>query len=175
VAERALDINAAKNDPRVVAKAYTGVWNYFAAVDHTNPLFKEARVRQALSLSVDRRRILGEQWGYYGVIVNSPINPSLPAFDKKIPAPEYDPVKAKTLLAEAGWHPGKDGVLEKDGKRFTFSIVTFAGPAYHGHRVPGRLEEARPRRRRFPDALGRPFPSGKVRGHQLPLAFRVLP
>jgi peptide/nickel transport system substrate-binding protein len=123
------DFNAAKNDPRLVAKAYTGVWNYFTAVDHTNPLFKDARVRQALTLGLDRRRLLTEQWGSYGAIVNSPINPSLPAFDKKVAAPEYDPAKAKSLLAEAGWRPGKDGVVEKDGKRFAFSIVTFAGPA----------------------------------------------
>jgi peptide/nickel transport system substrate-binding protein len=123
------DFNAAKSDPRVVARAYAGVWNYFTAVDHTNPLFKDPRVRQALTLAIDRRRILDEQWGGYGVIANSPINPSLPAFDKKVAAPAYDPVKAKGLLAEAGWRAGNDGILEKDGKRFAFSIVNFAGPS----------------------------------------------
>ena len=123
------DFNAAKTDPRLVARAYTGVWNYFTAVDHTNPLFKDARVRQALALAIDRRRVLDEQWGGYGVIANSPINPSLPAFDKKVAAPVYDPMKAKGLLAEAGWRAGSDGILEKDGKRFAFSIVNFAGPA----------------------------------------------
>ena len=81
------DFNAAKADPRLVARAYAGVWNYFTAVDHTNPLFKDGRVRQALTLAIDRRRVLDEQWGGYGVIANSPINPSLPAFDKKVAAP----------------------------------------------------------------------------------------
>ena len=100
------DFNAAKADPRLVARAYAGVWNYFTAVDHTNPLFKDARVRQALTLAIDRRRVLDEQWGGYGVIANSPINPSLPAFDKKVAAPAYDPVKARGLLAEAGWRAG---------------------------------------------------------------------
>jgi peptide/nickel transport system substrate-binding protein len=123
------DFNAAKADPKLVARAYAGVWNYFTAVDHTNPLFKDARVRQALSLAIDRRRILEEQWGGYGVIANSPINPSLPAFDKKVAAPAYDLAKAKGLLAEAGWRAGSDGVLEKEGKRFAFSIVNFAGPS----------------------------------------------
>jgi peptide/nickel transport system substrate-binding protein len=123
------DFNAAKADPRLVARAYAGVWNYFTAVDHTNPLFKDARVRQALSLAIDRRRILEEQWGGYGVIANSPINPSLPAFDGKIAAPAYDLAKAKALLGEAGWRAGSDGILEKDGKRFAFSIVNFAGPS----------------------------------------------
>ncbi len=123
------DFNAIKGDAKLVAKAYTGVWNYFAAVDHTNPLFKDARVRQALALAIDRKRVLGEQWGGYGTIANSPINPSLLAFDKKIAAPEHDPAKARALLAEAGWRAGGDGVLEKDGKRFAFSITNFAGPS----------------------------------------------
>jgi peptide/nickel transport system substrate-binding protein len=123
------DFDAAKADPRLVARAYSGVWNYFAAVDHTNPLFTDGRVRQALALAIDRRRILTEQWGGYGAIVNSPINPSLPAFDQKLSAPPYDPVKAKALLAAGGWRPGADGILVRDGRRFAFSIVNFAGPS----------------------------------------------
>src|SRR5262245_41711190 len=54
---------AAKADPALVAKAYAGVWNYFFAVDHTNPLFKDARVRQAINHALDRPRILKEHWG----------------------------------------------------------------------------------------------------------------
>jgi peptide/nickel transport system substrate-binding protein len=121
------DFNAAKSDPRLVAKAYGGVWNYFFAVDHTNPLFKDARVRQAISLAFDRPRILTEHWGGYGIIANSPINPSLPAFDKKLAVPEHDPARAKALLAEAGWRPGGDGVMQKDGRRFEFGIINFPG------------------------------------------------
>lgn len=121
------DFAAAKGDPRLVAKQYAGVWNYFVAVDHTNPLFKDARVRQALNHAIDRAEILKSVWGGYGHIANSAINPHLPAYSAKIPVPEYDPGKAKALLAEAGWRPGADGVLQKDGKRFEFGILNFAG------------------------------------------------
>ena len=31
------------------------------------------------------------------------------------------------LLAEAGWKPGKDGILEKDGQRFSFTLITNNG------------------------------------------------
>lgn len=45
------------------------------------------------------------------------------------PVPEYDPGKAKVLLAQAGWRPGADGILQKDGKRFEFGLMNFAGPS----------------------------------------------
>src|SRR5215471_7621958 len=123
------DFAAARADPALVAKAYTGVWNYFFAVDHTNPLFRDARVRQAINHALDRPRILKEHWGGYGTLANSPINPSLPAFDRKIPAAEFDAARARRLLAEAGWRPGSGGVLEKEGRRFEFAITSFAGPS----------------------------------------------
>ena len=31
------------------------------------------------------------------------------------------------MLAEAGWKPGKDGILEKDGQRFSFTLITNNG------------------------------------------------
>ena len=31
------------------------------------------------------------------------------------------------MLAEAGWEPGSDGILEKDGKKFSFEIKTNQG------------------------------------------------
>lgn len=62
--------------------------------------------------------------------MNSPINPYLGAYGAtNIRPAEYDPGKAKALLAQAGWKPGGDGVLVKDGKRFEFAIINFAGPS----------------------------------------------
>lgn len=121
------DFEAAGNDPALVATAYAGVWHYFFAVDHTNPLFGDARVRQAIDHAFDRARILREHWGGQGRPVNTPINPGLRPYFTDVPAPELDRDRARQLLAEAGWKPGPDGVLERDGRRFEFSIINFAG------------------------------------------------
>jgi peptide/nickel transport system substrate-binding protein len=39
----------------------------------------------------------------------------------------FDPERAKALLAEAGWTPNSQGLLEKDGKTFSFTIRTNQG------------------------------------------------
>ena len=39
----------------------------------------------------------------------------------------YDAEKAKSLLAEDGWVAGKDGILVKDGHRFSFELQFNAG------------------------------------------------
>ena len=117
---------AAKTDPNLVAKAYAGVWNYLFIVDHTNPLFKDVRVRLALSHAFDRATILRELWGGHGALHQSLTNPFSFAFEK-IPVPVYDPARAQKLLREAGWIPGPDGILQKDGQRFEFSILNWPG------------------------------------------------
>jgi ABC-type transport system substrate-binding protein len=39
----------------------------------------------------------------------------------------YDPQGAISLLQEAGWKRNKEGWLEKDGKRFQFTLITNSG------------------------------------------------
>jgi peptide/nickel transport system substrate-binding protein len=39
----------------------------------------------------------------------------------------HDVARAKTLFAEAGFKPGPDGVLQKDGKRLAFSLMVDKG------------------------------------------------
>ena len=53
--------------------------------------------------------------------------PKMWFFDPNIKPFAYDPEKARQLLAEAGWKPGKDGILEKDGERFAFTLITNNG------------------------------------------------
>ncbi len=39
----------------------------------------------------------------------------------------YDPAKARALLEEAGYRPGPDGIMQKDGKRLSFVYLEEAG------------------------------------------------
>jgi peptide/nickel transport system substrate-binding protein len=41
--------------------------------------------------------------------------------------PAYDPDKARALFREAGWVPGDDGMLFKDGEPFSFTLITNQG------------------------------------------------
>ena len=55
---------------------------------------------------------------------SSPLTPVLKNFyNANVKTYEFDRAKARQLLAEAGWQPGPDGVLVKDGQRFRFTLT----------------------------------------------------
>src|SRR5207237_9753830 len=90
----------------------------------TDQRFTDVRVRQAFVQAIDRQAIIKSVELGYGSIANSPITPALaayydPSLASKYP---YDPQKAKALLAQAGWTPGANGVLQKDGQPFKFTM-----------------------------------------------------
>ena len=123
------DFEAAAGSPLLVPKAYRGAWQRYLAMDLTDPLFVDIRVRRALSHAFDRERMLKDAWGGRGRIANGPLDPALREFNSRIPIPAYDPELAMRLLAEAGWEPGPDGVLKKSGRRFEFVMLAHPGPA----------------------------------------------
>jgi peptide/nickel transport system substrate-binding protein len=124
-----LDLAAVAGDPRLVSKTYRGTWLHAFAMDNTNPLFSDVRVRRALNHAFDRERILKDVWAGQGRIFNSPLNPTWPEFNPRIAVPRYDPALAKRLLADAGWQPDSDGILQKDGRRFEFTLLSHLGPS----------------------------------------------
>lgn len=107
--------------------AYTYIgWN------ETRPLFKDKRVRQALSYLVDKKNLVDKVMLGLAKPVESPIPTQRPEYDKKLAPWPYSPEKAMALLAEAGWSDSDgDGVLDKeiDGKRvpLRFEIISNAG------------------------------------------------
>ena len=90
--------------------------------------FSDLRVRQAVSLAIDRQGIATAIFRNPDAVANQLFSPAFPHwFDPDRAAPVQDVEKAKALLADAGWTPDTDGVLTKDGTRFSFTIVV--GPA----------------------------------------------
>ena len=92
------------------------------------PLFKDKRVRQAIAYAVDRKLIVDVVLLGLGTVSNGIFPPSSWACDPNLKPFPYDPERAKRLLKEAGWydHDG-DGIIDKDGTPFVFTILTNQG------------------------------------------------
>ncbi|WP_062109325.1 peptide-binding protein [Bacillus niameyensis] len=99
----------------------------FFAYNLRNDLFKEKEVRQAITHAIDRQLIVDTIMEGYGEVADVPESPLSWAYNPDVPSFEYDPEKAKEMLAAAGWEPGNDGILEKDGKKFSFETKTNQG------------------------------------------------
>ncbi len=94
----------------------------------SRPLFQDKRVRQALSLAIDKQELIEGVLLGLGQAATGPYKPGAWYYNSEVKRYPYSPEKAKALLAEAGWSDRDgDGVLDKDGKSFSFTIVTNQG------------------------------------------------
>jgi peptide/nickel transport system substrate-binding protein len=92
-----------------------------------NPIFQDVRVRKAMALAINRQALVDSVLEGLGTIGTGPYTPTswaYPADAKPLP---YDPEAAKQLLKEAGFTYSPAGKLMKDGKPFTFTILTNQG------------------------------------------------
>lgn len=70
--------------------------------------FDDVRVRKALQMGINRQEILDSVYEGAGVIANGIYPESMVGYNKDLPPIEYNPEKAKALLAEAGYADGFD-------------------------------------------------------------------
>ncbi len=93
-----------------------------------DPKFADRRVRQALTHLIDRQAIVDGVLLGLGRIATGPYIPESWAYNPEVKPLPYDPGKGKALLAEAGWKDTDgDGILDKNGKPFAFTILTNQG------------------------------------------------
>lgn len=93
-----------------------------------HPFFKEKKVRQALAYAINKQELIDGVLLGYGAAATGPYKPDTWVYNPDVPRYDYNPEKARALLAEVGWQDTDgDGVLEKDGRDFSFTIVTNQG------------------------------------------------
>ncbi|NJM08604.1 hypothetical protein HC891_24085 [Candidatus Gracilibacteria bacterium] len=94
-------------------------------LNHTRAPFDDRSVREAASLAIDRDALLLATLDGQGqTAVNLyPASLGLPLLE----AQRTDVARAQTLLDEAGWLVGADGVREKDGQRLEVQLYSYPG------------------------------------------------
>lgn len=106
------------------------------------PFFSDKRVRRAMTLMVNRQKLLDKINFGLGVIVESPFFIESDQYDKKLMPLPYDPAEARKLLEEAGWKDTNgDGVLDKDGKPFEFVFLYPASSKFNELLAPIMKED----------------------------------
>jgi peptide/nickel transport system substrate-binding protein len=90
--------------------------------------FKDKRVRQAIAHAINKQEIIEGVLLGLGRPAVGPYKPGTWWYKDDVKTFPFDPERASALLAEAGWRrQTADGILEKDGKPFSFTIRTNQG------------------------------------------------
>ena len=106
---------------------FSPLGTFFINLNLTVPALQDVRVRQAISLAVNRQELCDTILAGAGTPATCWFNPKVPGHDDALPVLEYNPEKAKQLLADAGY---ADGITLGCGVRQTEQSVTQAIQAY---------------------------------------------
>ncbi len=111
------------NRYRYPASAYT-----YLGYNLRNQLFADRRVRQAITSAINKDEIIQGVLLGMGQVAKGPYKPGTWAWNPNIKDCDYNPKRAVELLASAGWaKKNGDGILEKDGRPLSFTILTNQG------------------------------------------------
>lgn len=108
-------------------------WNQRRKIGGTEQptMFNDKRVRQAMTLLIDRDRICKDVFLGYGTTATGPFDPDSPQTNPDIKPWPFDEKRGKELLAEAGYKDRNgDGVIDgPDGQPFRFKLSYPSGSA----------------------------------------------
>jgi peptide/nickel transport system substrate-binding protein len=126
------DATKVKNHPKtdlVMVPSTVAVYLAINTSPKREPL-NDLRVRQALTLAVNRDAVIKAVMAGIADPLYSPLPPNIKGYSKEAEevgkrVNRYDPERAKQLLDQAGWKLGKDGIREKDGKKLEINYIAF--------------------------------------------------
>jgi dipeptide transport system substrate-binding protein len=100
------DIEQMKNDKDIKVLTQEGLNVGYLGFNTQKKPFTDVRVRQALSYATDKQAIVDAVFQSAGKVAKNPIPPTMWSYNKDVVDYSYDVVKAKKLLADAGYPDG---------------------------------------------------------------------
>ncbi|HET6895710.1 MAG TPA: peptide ABC transporter substrate-binding protein [Candidatus Baltobacteraceae bacterium] len=88
------------------------------------PYLQDVRVRQAIAYAINKQRIVQTSTFGQDKIAVEDQPPFMWAYDSSVKDYPHDVQKARQLLEQAGWTPGSDGIMTKNGEKLTLVLVS---------------------------------------------------
>ncbi len=122
----ALEVTELKQNPNLEVKIYTGSQYDYIGWLNTHPLFKDREVRRAMTMAINRQQLIAAlYYGFAHECVGSILPVQKEFFNTTLQPLPYNPEAAKKILAAKGWKDSDgDGILDKDGQKFSFKLKT---------------------------------------------------
>jgi len=116
-----------QNDPKYQSFSGPSFGYTYIGYNMRREPFNDPRVRRALSMAIDVDKIIEYVLHGQGERITGPFVKQTDYYNHTIKPVPYDPEGALKLLQEAGWSRNEEGWLERDGKRFQFTLITNSG------------------------------------------------
>ena len=84
----------------------------------------DVRVRRAIAYAIDTRKLVHDLTFGSATVADQDLPPFMWAHYPGVARYPYDLKAARTLLTQAGWTPGPDGILRRNGRRLALTMVT---------------------------------------------------
>ena len=110
------------HDPVARVLSYPVAFSTGLVFNTGRPPFDDVRVRQAVSASIDRRRLVDVALAGYATPSAGAVPPGFPNA-LAVPDPR-DPRRADSLLDATGWARGRDGVRRRGGRPLEVELLT---------------------------------------------------
>jgi len=89
----------------------------------SRPPLNDVRVRRAIAYAIDAPKLVSDLTFGSDVLADQELPPFMWAHSAQVTRYSLDLARAKSLLAQAGWLPGPDGIALKDGRKLNLEIV----------------------------------------------------
>ncbi|WP_153099145.1 ABC transporter substrate-binding protein [Paraburkholderia hayleyella] len=105
---RPADIAPLKAEPNIAMPSQPGFNLGYLSYNVAHKPVDKLEVRQALDMAINKKAIIDSVYQGAGQPATNPMPPTQWSYDKNLKSAAYDPVKAKALLAKAGFPNGFD-------------------------------------------------------------------
>ena len=115
-----------KNDAKFQVSEIAGLITRMIGFNSQIKPLDNPKVRQAMVIGFNRDKVINDLFGNISTKAKGVIAPAVPAYEKNVEDPAYDPTKAKQLLTEAGFPNGFKTSMEVPSiDRFTVPATVF--------------------------------------------------